>query len=94
VGGDEFAVLLAQADLDGASALAERVRTSVSRGALRRTDTDEIIGGVSVSIGVAARGEAEPLDAFIARADRALYDSKARGRNCVTAAPADAKDLA
>jgi diguanylate cyclase len=93
VGGDEFAVLLAQAELPDASALAEHVRASVSRGALRRMDTDEIIGGVSVSIGVAARNQGEPLDAFIARADRALYDSKARGRNCVTAAQADAKDL-
>jgi diguanylate cyclase len=94
VGGDEFAVLLTQPDLDGAVELAERVRVSVSRGALRRANTDEVIGGVSVSIGVAERTEAEPLDAFIARADRALYESKARGRNCVTTAPGGAQDLA
>jgi len=94
IGGDEFAVLMAQAELDGACALAERVRVSVSRGSLRRADTDEVIGGVSVSIGVAARTQTEALDAFIARADRALYDSKARGRNCVTAARVDAQHLA
>jgi diguanylate cyclase len=94
IGGDEFAVVLAQSELSGASALAERVRTSVARGALRRADTDEVIGGVSVSIGVAARIQVEALDAFIARADRALYESKARGRNCVTVARAEAGDLA
>jgi diguanylate cyclase len=88
IGGDEFAVLLAQPDLGGASALAERVRSSVSRGTLRRADTDEVIGGVTVSIGVAARLEVEALDTLIARADRALYESKARGRNCVTMAAA------
>ena len=94
IGGDEFAVLLAHPDLAGASALAERVRASVSRGALRRADTDEVIGGVSVSIGVAARTQVEAFDSFIARADRALYESKARGRNCVTVSSAEARDLA
>jgi len=87
MGGDEFAVLLMQAELERARALAESVRASVARGALRRADNDEIIGGVTVSIGVAARHEAEPLDTLIARADRALYESKARGRNRVSVAP-------
>lgn len=94
MGGDEFAVLLAHPDLGAASALAERARVSVSRGALRRADTDEVVGGVSVSIGVAARIAVEPFDSLIARADRALYESKARGRNCVTVAGANGKDPA
>ncbi len=88
IGGEEFAVLLGQATLAEAVELAERVRLGVERGRLRRADGEEIMGGVTVSIGVARGHRGEALEAFVARADRALYASKDAGRNRVTVAPA------
>jgi diguanylate cyclase (GGDEF)-like protein len=51
----------------------------------RRIDGLEIdgIGHVSVSMGVAVKMGQEPLEQFIARADKALYRAKERGRNRV-----------
>jgi diguanylate cyclase (GGDEF)-like protein len=63
--------------------IAEQVRSAVERGRIRRSDS-ESIGGVTVSIGIACSREGEPFDSLMLRADRALYQSKAAGRNRVT----------
>lgn len=80
-GGEEFMVLLRDADAGAAQALAERLRRAIARSALHH-------GGVrlrlSVSIGVAAlRPDDAAVDALLARADRALYAAKHGGRNRV-----------
>ncbi len=87
-GGEEFVVLLIDADLDSATFVAERIRASIA-------DTMfDLPGGtqtwVSVSIGVASLdGEAilQPMETvaqqLVANADLALYQAKARGRNQV-----------
>ncbi len=60
---------------------------AVEHGKIRRADTDEMrIGNVTVSLGLATCGENEQFEAMIARADRALYQSKTAGRNRVTVA--------
>jgi diguanylate cyclase len=75
-GGEEFGVLLPGSDASGADAIAERVRGKIEwasfAGELK----------VTASIGCAAI-EADDLIAasWVARADRALYDAKAAGRN-------------
>ncbi|HWA36896.1 MAG TPA: diguanylate cyclase [Burkholderiales bacterium] len=79
-GGEEFGVLLPGTDLEGAVVLAERVRRSVESEAL---DSHTGVRG-TVSIGVA---QLDPDDAsheaWISRADRALYEAKGAGRNRV-----------
>ncbi|MBB5370793.1 diguanylate cyclase (GGDEF)-like protein [Janthinobacterium sp. K2Li3] len=87
-GGEEFVVLLIDADLDSATFVAERIRASIA-------DTMfDLPGGtetwVSVSIGVASLdGEAilQPMETvaqqLVANADLALYQAKAKGRNQV-----------
>jgi diguanylate cyclase (GGDEF)-like protein/PAS domain S-box-containing protein len=84
-GGEEFLVLLAEQDLEGAMIVCERLRTAVERLALPHIDNDA--GVVTISIGAAACPQADrtdPADA-IRRADRALYAAKAQGRNRVVA---------
>ncbi|MBH1987387.1 MAG: GGDEF domain-containing protein [Burkholderiales bacterium] len=83
-GGEEFCVLLPHTDAEGALQAGERLRTAVNQ-----TDIlwqDELIG-VTVSTGVAcAIDPSEPLHELLRRADDALYQAKADGRNRVVAA--------
>lgn len=81
-GGEEFIALMPEADRDEALAMAERLRQEISR------MTVVTAGGtlsLTVSLGVAAlrRDEDETLEDLIARADRAMYQAKAAGRNTV-----------
>ncbi len=83
IGGEEFLVLAVEADLDDAAALAERIRAAVAEGPIN-------YGGVSLEMTLSAGvsivdpGEPDALDRALARADGALYESKANGRDRVT----------
>ena len=80
LGGEEFAAILPETDLQQAQQVAERVRNSVQ--ALSFTSADGSRVRLTLSIGVAARREGElRLEDLLARADRALYRAKAGGRN-------------
>jgi diguanylate cyclase (GGDEF)-like protein len=81
-GGEEFMLLLPDAPLDMAVLVAERLRVAteallVDAGALRLR--------ITASFGVSCREERDGSDpaGLLARADAALYDAKAGGRNQV-----------
>jgi diguanylate cyclase (GGDEF)-like protein/PAS domain S-box-containing protein len=80
VGGEEFAVLLPSSTLDGAAAVAERLRRLVES---QPVICDGVSIAYTVSAGIAAvdAGDTIDLDTLIKRADRALYAAKANGRN-------------
>lgn len=86
VGGEEFAVLLPDTPLEGARVLAERIRASVGAGRIKRGNSAELVGNITVSLGVAQYADDETTEAFMGRADEALYASKSGGRNRVTVA--------
>ena len=86
LGGEEFAVLLPDANLETAEAVAERLRAALERSLHLAPSTIRV--SYTVSIGVAMLGEGETLASLMTRADTALYAAKAGGRNrVVTAAP-------
>ncbi len=83
VGGEEFVLLLPDTDQDGALRIAEQVHVEVA--ALRVIAAGNDVGSVTVSIGLASTvrtGEPEQgLTELYRRADAALYQAKAAGRN-------------
>jgi diguanylate cyclase (GGDEF)-like protein len=83
-GGEEFALVLPDTGLEGATIVAEAIRTAVAALALEHADSPT--GKVSVSLGVvAAPTGTEPDGAWVEAADRLLYEAKAGGRNRVAA---------
>jgi len=83
LGGEEFLVVLPHTALEGAIVLAEQLRQSIARGRIRRTDRNEYVGNITVSIGVALGRPQQVLDEVIERADAAMYAAKREGRNRV-----------
>lgn len=84
VGGEEFAILLAEMPMPLAMTIAERARGAIA--ALRVTTADGKPLALSISIGVAPFGSGMSLDAALAQADSAMYSAKRSGRNRVLAA--------
>jgi diguanylate cyclase (GGDEF)-like protein len=82
-GGEEFVLVLRSTDLRGAALLAERVREAI---AALRVDCGITTLRLTVSAGVASLAPGDDPAALLSRADKALYRSKADGRNRVTAA--------
>lgn len=82
-GGEEFAIIMPGVTMDMATKSAERLRRAIEA-------TELPYGGaklkVTVSIGVAMWDGKLSDHRFIELADKALYESKKNGRNCVTAA--------
>jgi diguanylate cyclase (GGDEF)-like protein len=78
-GGEEFLVLLPETNLEGASALAEKIRLAADA----QLFGDGHIFPLTLSAGVASLSDQESGNDMIARADMALYDAKAGGRNRV-----------
>ena len=84
LGGEEFAVLLPETNVTGAFVVAEQIRQSIANGKIRRSDNNGQIGGITISIGVAAHAKGNSLTELMGRADKALYTSKQGGRNRTT----------
>jgi diguanylate cyclase (GGDEF)-like protein len=82
-GGDEFAVLLPQVDVESAVEIADRVRRSVS-GDTGDSSDSLIQIPVRISMGVAELPPHGNLDNLIRAADAALYRAKHAGRDRVS----------
>jgi diguanylate cyclase len=77
-GGEEFVLLMQNADQNGGTRLVERIRVALSA-----ADCSDIAPGltISVSCGLASVRANDTVDGVLARADKALYEAKRGGRN-------------
>lgn len=82
-GGEEFTVLCSDTDLQAATTLANALRAKVERMSLVRRKSGDKLGHVTLSGGVAQSAVGETPEKLLARADAALYQAKAGGRNRV-----------
>jgi diguanylate cyclase (GGDEF)-like protein len=83
MGGEEFAVVLPGAGAAEAAAVAARILEAIRATSVVTEKEEEV--RVSASAGVAATDAgALTADELYARADRAMYASKAAGRDCVS----------
>lgn len=89
-GGEEFLLVLPETDVDGATAVAEKIRALVQRTAVLMETGGPV--RVTISVGLASLREVAEEGGrdrevtardLIAAADRALYEAKHRGRNQV-----------
>ena len=84
-GGEEFVVIMPDTGLDVAHRIAERLRLHVAGSPFRVAGVEDPLS-VTISIGVACTAVAtDTPDSLLKRADEAVYEAKARGRNQVIA---------
>ena len=81
-GGEEFIVLLPNCATGDAGFVAERLRAAVASTDISHTN-GESLPSVTISVGCAELATEGTVENFIGDADRALYQAKQAGRNCV-----------
>jgi diguanylate cyclase (GGDEF)-like protein/PAS domain S-box-containing protein len=80
-GGEEFLAIVFDVDLPALEILAEKLRVLVTQAIVK---ADRSIPSVTVSIGATLAHRDDTLEGLIHRADKLMYESKARGRNRTT----------
>jgi diguanylate cyclase len=82
-GGEEFVVMLRGTALGDATKIADQIRLMVETKKLVKKSTGDVLGSITISIGVAQFRRDEEVDSVIRRADACLYGAKHHGRNQV-----------
>ena len=82
-GGEEFAVVLPNTALRQALTVADHIRRAVMSKELKKKSTGEILGRVTISVGVSMLKPDDDTHSLIERADACLYAAKRAGRNRV-----------
>lgn len=80
LGGEEFVLVLVDADLDEASLIVERLRQHTASLPVHPNQPDY---RVTLSVGVTANRVDDTVDSILRRADKALYQAKETGRDCM-----------
>ncbi len=84
-GGEEFALILPNTQINDAVALSNKIRKAIQAKELLKRSTNEKLGRITSSFGVALLSPTDTHTTFIERADQALYAAKRNGRNRVIA---------
>ena len=83
-GGEEFAIIFPRTRLTDALEVAAAIHGAIGSKRLTRKSTGEMIGAVTISVGVAEFRNGERAADLIGRADACLYASKRGGRDRIT----------
>jgi diguanylate cyclase len=83
-GGEEFAIIFPNESMAKIEIALNRILQEVGTRALRRRSTNDDLGAVTISAGLAQRLPGETGSSLLDRADGALYVSKRNGRNQIT----------
>src|SRR5690606_11124625 len=83
-GDEEFAMIMPRASMKLASQTADALRGAIQTKRLGRRSTNEDLGQVTVSIGVARLQPGDTPQGLVERTDACLYASKRNGRKQVT----------
>lgn len=82
-GGEEFVVVAVNKTISEAKNIAERIRLAICKLKLKQRNSDKYLPQISVSIGIAETKSETHWQDVIERADKALYEAKNSGRNCI-----------
>ncbi len=82
-GGEEFVVVMPNTAMYQALTVADNIRRAVMSRELKKKSTGEILGRITVSVGVAMLVDGDNMFSLIERADGCLYAAKRAGRNRV-----------
>jgi len=82
-GGEEFVAILPSTDAKGAVIVAENIRKAIQSKELLKRSTNEKLGRITASFGIASFQPDDIPASLIERADRCLYAAKRAGRNRV-----------
>jgi diguanylate cyclase len=82
-GGEEFVVVLPNTALRQALTVADHIRRAIMSKELKKKSTGEILGRVTISVGVSMLKPDDDTESLIERADACLYAAKRNGRNRV-----------
>jgi diguanylate cyclase len=82
-GGEEFGVVLRGTSMEDATHVADQIRLAVQGRKLVKKSTGDVLGTITISIGIAQFAPGDSIEAVIRRADACLYGAKKNGRNMV-----------
>jgi diguanylate cyclase len=80
-GGEEFAMVAPRTSLEDAQELAASISQTIKSKRLTRKSTGDLIGSITISIGIARQRALESASDLISRADACLYAAKRAGRD-------------
>ena len=86
-GGDEFVVVLPEADMEQGYTVAQRVLEVARSVSIEAKNGDRLHASASIGVAVYPDHAADPKDLFLF-ADSMMYRAKAEGRNRISAAAA------
>jgi len=82
-GGEELAIIMPETSLKKSAEIAEKIRSELEKSRLKKKNSSDSIGRITVSIGITRLKAKDTSEDFIMRADKALYQAKETGRNKV-----------